>query len=152
MDRASYLRWLMAESPSAEEQLHAWLGKAKYYRSDMSEHRDGVQIQERGITVGLRQSSNLYDGDCLSIHIVRLDEEIQNKGWFKSFLKLCCDYNPWKDVIIEDVKNPHLLAFFRKHDFKVLDKFYPDTYIVNADKIQVLAIPPLKRYEEYLNK
>ena len=116
----------------------------------MKEHRDGVQIQENGIIVGLRQRTNLYSGDCLTIHVVQLPEEIQNKGWFKSFLKLCCESNPWNDVVIEDVKNPHLLAFCQKHNFKVLAEFYPDTYIVNSEEIMALDIPPLKRYEDYL--
>ena len=74
----------------------------------------------------------------------------KNKGWFKSFLKLCCKSNPWNDVVIEDVKNPYLLAFCQKHKFEVLDDFYPDTYIVNSEEIMALEIPPLKRYEDYL--
>lgn len=116
----------------------------------MKKHRDGVQIEENGIIVGLRQRTNLYNGDCLTIHVVQLPEKIQNKGWFKSFLKLCCKSNPWNDVVIEDVKNPYLLAFCQKHKFKVLDDFYPDTYIVNSEEIMALEIPPLKRYEDYL--
>ncbi|EKN6043335.1 hypothetical protein [Yersinia enterocolitica] len=151
MDRVSYLKWLAAESPSTEQQLLAWLDRAKQYSSDMKEHRDGVQIEENGIIVGLRQSSNLYHGDCLTIHVVQLPEEIQHKGWFKSFLKLCCESNPWCDVVIEDVKNPHLLTFCKKHDFRVLADFFPDTYIVNYENILSLDIPPLKRYDDYLN-
>ncbi|MFW0560629.1 hypothetical protein ACN1BR_23760, partial [Enterobacter hormaechei] len=117
---------------------------------DMKEHQAGVQIQEKGIVVGLRQSTNRYHGDCLTIHVVRLPEEIQNKGWFKSFLKLCCESNPWCDVVIEDVKNPYLLSFCKKLNFTVLDEFYPNTYIVNTDAIMSLPIPPLGRYETYL--
>lgn len=151
MDRLSYLKWLVAETPSTEQQLLVWLDRAKHYSIDMKEYREGVQIEEKGIIVGLRQSSNLYDGDCLTIHVVRLPEEIQHKGWFKSFLKLCCASNPWSDVVIEDVKNPHLLAFCKKHDFRVLADFYPDTYIVNYENIMSLEIPTLKRYDDYLN-
>ncbi|MGE4843483.1 hypothetical protein [Buttiauxella gaviniae] len=151
MDRVSYLKWLAAESPSTEQQLLAWLDRAKQYSSGMKEHRYGVQIEENGIIVGLRQSSNLYPGDCLTIHVVQLPEEIQHKGWFKSFLKLCCESNPWSDVVIEDVKNPHLLTFCKKNDFRVLADFFPDTYIVNYENIMSLDIPPLKRYDDYLN-
>lgn len=104
MDRTEYLKWLIAESPSTTQQLMAWLQRAKRYNREMKEHRDGVQIEDNGIIVGLRQRTNLYDGDCLTIHVVELPEEIQNKGWFKSFLKLCCESNPWNDVVIEDVK------------------------------------------------
>ena len=150
MDRTEYLKWLIAESPSTTQQLMAWLQSAKRYNREMKEHRDGVQIEDNGIIVGLRQRTNLYDGDCLTIHVVELPEEIQNKGWFKSFLKLCCESNPWNDVVIEDVKNPHLLAFCQKHNFKVLAEFCPDTYIVNSEEIMALDIPPLKRYEYYL--
>ena len=116
----------------------------------MKEHRNGVQIEENGIIVGLRQRTNLYNGDCLTVHVVQLPEKIQNKGWFKSFLKLCCESNPWIDVVIEDVKNPYLLAFCQKHKFKVLADFYPDTYIVNSEEIMALEILPLKQYEDYL--
>lgn len=151
MDRVSYLKWLAAESPSTTQQLLAWLDRAKHYSSDMKEHREGVQIEDNGIIVGLRQSINLYHGDCLTIHVVQLPAEIQHKGWFKSFLKLCCESNPWSDVVIEDVKNPHLLAFCKKHDFKVLADFFPDTYIVNSENVLKLDVPPLKRYEDYLN-
>lgn len=150
MDRTEYLKWLIAESSSTTQQLMAWLQSAKRYNREMKEHRDGVQIEDNGIIVGLRQRTNLYDGDCLTIHVVELPEEIQNKGWFKSFLKLCCESNPWNDVVIEDVKNPHLLAFCQKHNFKVLADFFPDTYIVNSEEIMALDIPPLKRYEYYL--
>ncbi len=150
MDRIEYLKWLIAESPSTTQQLMAWLHRAKRYNPDMKEHGDGVQIEENGIIVGLRQSTNLYNGDCLTIHAVQLPEHIQNKGWFKSFLKLCCESNPWNDVVIEDVKNPHLLAFCKKHNFKVLADFFPDTYIVNSEEIMALNIPPLKRYEDYI--
>ncbi|EEM5981988.1 hypothetical protein [Escherichia coli] len=150
MDRIEYLKWLMAESLSTTQQLMAWLQRAKRYTPEMKEHRDGVQIEENGIIVGLRQRTNLYNGDCLTIHVVQLPEKIQNKGWFKSFLKLCCKSNPWNDVVIEDVKNPYLLAFCQKHKFEVQDDFYPDTYIVNSEEIMALEIPPLKRYEDYL--
>ncbi|EBS6278942.1 hypothetical protein D4F70_05705 [Salmonella enterica subsp. enterica serovar Weltevreden] len=151
MDRISYLKWLVAEDPSTAQQLLAWLDRARHYSSDMREHRDGVQIEENGIIVGLRQSSNLYDGDCLTIHVVQLPEEIQHKGWFKSFLRLCCETNPWRDVVIESVENPHLRAFCKKHDFKVLADFFPDTYIVNSENVLKMDVPPLKRYEDYLN-
>lgn len=150
MDRIEYLKWLRDESPSTTQQLMAWIYRAKNYNREMREHREGVQIEEMGIIVGLRQRTNLYDGDCLTIHVVQLPKEIQNKGWFKSFLKLCCESNPWRDVIIEDVKNPHLLEFCKKHNFEVLADFYPDTYIVNLGNILALDIPPLGLYEDYL--
>ncbi|HAX5018271.1 TPA: hypothetical protein JZE36_004002 [Escherichia coli] len=150
MDRIEYLKWLIAESPSMTQQLMVWLQRAKCYTPGMKEHRDGVQIEENGIIVGLRQRTNLYNGDCLTIHVVQLPEKIQNKGWFKFFLKLCCESNPWIDVIIEDVKNPYFLAFCQKHKFKVLADFYPDTYIVNSEEIMALEILPLKQYEDYL--
>ncbi|EOY0089874.1 hypothetical protein ACP01F_004940, partial [Salmonella enterica] len=72
MDRIEYLKWLIAESPSTTQQLMTWLQRAKRYNSEMKEHRDGVQIEENGIIVGLRQRTNLYNGDCLTIHVVEL--------------------------------------------------------------------------------
>ena len=140
----------MDRIPSAKQQLLDWLQRAQTYTVGMKEHRNGVQIHEKGIIVGLRHTTNLYNGDCLTIHIVQLPAEIQNKGWFKSFLKLCCESNPWNDVVIETVKNPHLLAFCEKLNFRVLDDFYPDTYIVNSENVIALDIPPLMRYDDYL--
>ncbi|EFD0233985.1 hypothetical protein QJC73_003528 [Salmonella enterica] len=151
MDRIKYLKWIAEESPTTAQQLLAWLNRARNYTPDMKEHQAGVQIQEKGIVVGLRQSTNCYEGDCLTIHVVKLPEEIQNKGWFKSFLKLCCESNPWCDVVIEDVKNPHLFEFCKKLNFTVIDKFYPDTFIVNTDAIMSLPTPPLGSYEAYLD-
>lgn len=54
-------------------------------------------------------------------------------------------------MVIEDVKNSHLLAFCKQYYFTVLADFYPDTYIVNRGRILSLDIPPLKRYGDYLN-
>ena len=86
MDRTEYLKWLIAESPSTTQQLMAWLQRAKRYNREMKEHRDGVQIEDNGIIVGLRQRTNLYDGDCLTIHVVELPEEIQIKAGLNLFL------------------------------------------------------------------
>jgi hypothetical protein len=108
----------------------------------MKEHQAVYRFKKRDCC-RLRQSTNRYQGDCLAIHVVQLPEEIQNKGWFKSFLKLCCEANPWGDVVIEDVKNPYLLGFCKKINFTKLDEFYSDTFIVNTDAIMSLSIPPL---------
>lgn len=123
MVRIEYLKWLRDKSPLATQQLLAKLHRAQSYTVGMKEHRDGVQIQEKEIIVGTRQSTNLYNGDCLIIHIVQLPTDMQNKGWFKSFLKLYCESNQLNDVVIETVKNPHLLAFCEKHNFSILDYF-----------------------------
>lgn len=97
MQRIEYLQWLIEESSTTSQQLLAWLNRARHYNPNMQEYHAGVQIEEKGIIVGLRQSTNLYKGDCLTICSVNLPKEIQNKGWFKSFLKLCCESN-WQVI------------------------------------------------------
>lgn len=99
----------------------------------------GVWLEERGILVDLRAYTNCYLGDCLSIHALDLPESLQNLGWFKSFLVLCCQLKPWKDIIMEDVGNPHLLGFCQHHGFTVLNDFYPHTFIV--DQKRMLGTP-----------
>lgn len=86
MDRIECLKWLMDESPSTTQQLMAWLQRAKCYTPEMKEHRDGVQIEENGIIVGLRQRTNLYNGDCLTIHVVQLLEKYRIKAGLNLFL------------------------------------------------------------------
>lgn len=58
MDRIKYLKWIAEESSTTTQQLLTWLNRARHYTPDMIKHQAGVQIQEKGIVVGLRQSAN----------------------------------------------------------------------------------------------
>jgi hypothetical protein len=141
-----YKRWLLNEHPTIEDQLERWICEAVTLEQGAHEYITGVQLEEDGIRIVLRQHTNRYPGDCLSIHAVDLPQSLQNRGWFKSFLVLCCQLNPWQDVILEDVKNPPLLSFCRRNDFTVLDDFYPDTFIVNQQKILSITVTPLSAF------
>lgn len=143
MRDTEYKRWLLKERPSLEMQLLRWIHEAMTFERGTREYLSGVQLEENGIRVVLRQYTNRYSDDCLTICAVDLPKDLQNRGWFKSFLVLCCQLNPWHDVIIEDVKNPHLLGFCRRCDFTVLDDSYPDTFIVNQQIMSSMPVTPL---------
>lgn len=146
MRDVNYKRWLLKERPSLETQLRCWIDKAVTLEHGTREYVSGVQLEENGIRVLLRQYTNRYPGDCLTICAVDLPERLRNRGWFKSFLVHCCKLNPWQDVIIEDVKNSHLLGFCKRNDFTVLDDFYPDTFIVNQHIVSSMSVTPLSSF------
>lgn len=58
MDRIKYLKWMAEESSTTAQQLLTWLNRVRRYTPDVFKHQAGVQIQEKGIVVGLRQSAN----------------------------------------------------------------------------------------------
>lgn len=141
-----YRRWLLNERPTVKALLRRWLDEAVNLEQGSVGYNSGVQLEENGIRVLLRQYTNRYPDDCLSIHAVDLPESLQNRGWFKSFLVLCCHLNPWNDIIIEDVKNPHLIGFCERYGFTVLDKFYPDTFIVDQQRMLCTPVNPLAAF------
>lgn len=141
-----YKRWLLKERPSLETQLQRWLDEAVTLERSTREYISGIQLEENGIRVVLRQYTNRYLHDCLAICAVDLPQSLKHRGWFKSFLVLCCQLNPWQDVIIEDVKNPHLHGFCQRNGFAVLDDFYPDTFIVNQQIMLRMPVTPLTAF------
>ncbi|WP_414455042.1 hypothetical protein [Enterobacter quasiroggenkampii] len=144
------LDWIHKSSPSIEQQLRRWLDEILKNGHNSSEYFHGVELHDGGRLALLRPYTNKYNGFCLSICTVRLPAEIQRKGWFKSFLKLCCEMNPWRDVILEDVGNEHLKSFCERNKFHVLDPFYKTTYVVNKQVVMNLVTSPLGRYTDYL--
>lgn len=151
MTQIEILHWIRAESPSIERQIRRWLDEIVINGEVSAEFTRGVELVDQERLAFLKPYTNMYDkGLCLTICTVRLPPEIQHKGWFKSFLKLCCELNPWEDVIIEDVENPHLLAFCRRNGFNVIDPSYKTTYIVNKQAVMSLETRPLGRYDDYL--
>lgn len=141
-----YKRWLLEERPSLETQLQRWIEEAVTLERSTSEYISGIQLEENGIRAVLRQYTNRHPVDCLAICAVDLPQSLQHRGWFKSFLVLCCQLNPWQDVIIEDVKNPHLHGFCQRNGFAVLDDFYPDTFIVNQQIMLRMPVTPLTAF------
>ncbi|KGB10166.1 hypothetical protein DR73_4421 [Enterobacteriaceae bacterium ATCC 29904] len=150
MTRSEIKQWILRESPTIEQQIIRWLDEIDQNGTSSVEFNRGVELADHGLVVLLRPYTNRYSGLCFSICTVRLPPEIQHKGWFKSFLKLCCELNPWNDVIIEDVENPYLLAFCKRNRFEIIDPFYKTTYIVNIQAIMALEVRPLGRYNDYL--
>lgn len=141
-----YKLWLLKERPSLEMQLLRWIDEAVALECSTREYISGVQLEEKGIRVVLRQYTNRHPVDCLTICAVDLPKGLQNRGWFKSFLGRCCQLNPWQDVIIEDVKNPHLRGFCQRNGFTVLHDFYPDTFIVNQQIMLRMPVTPLTAF------
>lgn len=150
MTEKEIMTWIHNDSPTIEQQLRRWLDEIIENGHNSSEYTHGVVLHDSDLAVRLRPYTNKYHGFCLSICAVRLPTEIQRKGWFKSFLKLCCEINPWHDVILEDVENEHLLSFCKRNHFQVLDPFYDTTYVVNKETVMNLATMPLGRYTDYL--
>lgn len=146
MKDIEYKRWLLKERPSLETQLQRWLDEAVTLERSTREYISGIQLEENGIRVVLRQYTNRYPHDCLAICAVDLPQSLQHRGWFKSFLVLCCQLNPWQDVIIEDVKNSHLRRFCKRNGFTVLHDFYPDTFIVNQQIMLSMPVTPLTAF------
>ncbi|PXK47643.1 hypothetical protein DMR96_24785 [Klebsiella pneumoniae] len=110
----------------------------------------GLEIIDNEIVVLLRPYTNRYLGNCLTICTVNLPPGLQRKGWFKSFLNLCCRVNPWNDVVIEDVGNEHLFDFCARNNFSILHTCYKTTFIVNQDIVREMNILPLEDYSYYL--
>lgn len=150
MKRQDITKWIHSESPSVESQIRRWLAEILQNGDKSDEFRHGLEIYEHEIVVLLRPYTNKYFGKCLSICTVKLPSELQNKGWFKSFLNLCCRVNPWSDVVIEDVGNAHLFDFCVRNNFSIIHPFYKTTFIVNQAVVRGMNIPPLEDFSYYL--
>ncbi|ENB4343301.1 hypothetical protein ABHP84_003951 [Vibrio parahaemolyticus] len=101
---------------------------------------DRCNIGSSGISLLMRCQTNDIDELCLVIATVRLDEPLQGKGWFKSFLKYCIDINPWKIVAIEDVDNLRLRTFCKNSGFTPISKFFSTSFIVNQPFMKNLTV------------
>ena len=99
---------------------------------------DRCQMEIPSVTLLMRCRTNGISGLCLVIGTIRLDESMQNQGWFKSFIKYCCEINPWDKVVIEDVENKYLLIFCQKHKFDEVSKRYQTSFIVNQKAIEAI--------------
>lgn len=140
--------WLERDAPSVRTQLLLWLTLAQSADTSQTTWRD-CEMREKGIAVLVRDRTNDYSEQCLTIATVQLPENIQRKGWFKSFLTECCKANPWPLLVIEDVKNPHLRSFLEKMNCKALSDFYRTTYVVDQRAVLTLDAGPLKPYASY---
>ena len=150
MKRQDIIKWIHSESPNVESQIQRWLTEILQKGDKSDEFMRGLEIIDNEIVVLLRPYTNRYPGNCLTICTVNLPPELQRKGWFKSFLNLCCRVNPWNDVVIEDVGNEHLFNFCARNNFSILHPCYKTTFIVNQDIVREMNILPLEDYSYYL--
>jgi hypothetical protein len=132
------------------QQLESWL-ELITESNDSTKVPYSYQMEEREIKILMASQTNDYPGRCIAIRTVCLPEEIQGKGWFKSFITLCCKINPWQDVIVEDVKNPILLSFLQRMQCEIVSQSYNTTYIINKTNIDKLKASPLGKYSDYQN-
>lgn len=109
--------------PTIAGQLRYWLLAIE--RDD--DVPTSIELTEPSITVFVsRASERGYLGcgpttDCLMIAGVYLSEELRGRGWFKSFLMLCVDVNPWPRLLVQTVINQRLEAFCHRLGFEVVD-------------------------------
>lgn len=143
--------WLARDHPTIRDQLHEWLALNQESRLGQDTF-DNCEIRESEIAVLLRSRTNCVADKCFVIAAIRLPEQVQHKGWFKSFLTECCKVNPWSKLIIEDVDNPNLRNFLESLNSVVLNDFFKTTYVVPKANVLRLNAEPLLPYKEYLSR
>ena len=144
-----WLKWLADERPTIQTQFEKWLILAQSATVNTTIW-DRCQLSESGITVLLRDRTNCINESCLTIASVQLPDHMQRKGWFKSFLTLCCIKNPWTQIVIEDVNNQHLRGFLERINCVTLNKHFKTTYIVNKNALFAMKATPLRSAASYL--
>ena len=77
------------EKSSIQSQMTKWLelAQAEYSKNNKVRNNDRCEMRADGITLLMRCQTNDVEGLCLVIATIYLDERLQSKGWFKSFLK-----------------------------------------------------------------
>lgn len=145
----THLEWrlqMQHKNIAIADQLKCWFSLISTETLDNTSEWRNWQLEKDGIRVLVRKKQEFIDGtckECLVIAAVKIPAALQNKGWFKSFLSLCCAINPWGAIVIEDVENEHLRRFCVRLDFRVFDPFFKTTYLVNEARFQELSIPTL---------
>lgn len=149
MHGLTYFEWqlqVLRKNITIVDQLKCWLSLISTETLDNTSGWRNCQLEKDGIRVLVRKKQDFIDGtckECLVIAAVKIPGPLQNKGWFKSFLSLCCAVNPWDAIVIEDVENEYLRRFCVRLDFRVFDPFFKTTYLVNEARFQELNIPIL---------
>lgn len=140
----SWRSWALEDNISIEKQIEHWLKLVaeESKKNGRVRENDHCQMEKNGAIILMRCYTNDVPGLCLVIGTVNLEASLQNQGWFKAFLKYCCQINPWNDVAIEDVKNEHLLDFCKKHQFISVSERYKDSFIVNKQAILAMETKP----------
>lgn len=147
----SHHQWrqeVLNKHASIAEQLRCWVALAITKDFDLTSEWRNFQMEEEGIRVKVRQAREKIHGaeqECLVIAFVELPINMRRKGWFKAFLSLCCEINPWHAVIIEDVNNRHLQGFCEALEFNVFNPFFATTYLVNQEQVRQLKAAEFPR-------
>lgn len=95
-------------------------------------------IRTNELTVLLRSNTQGIDEKCLVIATITIEEKWRSKGLFKSFIKYLSEVNPWDRIIIEDIENTQLLAYFKKN-FNPVNKNYETSFIINSNDLEKLS-------------
>jgi hypothetical protein len=139
---------VLLKNVTIADQLACWLALACTETLDHTSEWRNCELEEAGIRVLVRKKLeriNETNMECLVIAAVEVPVPMQQNGWFKSFLSLCCEINPWDAVVIEDVENEHLQAFCERLGFIVFNPFFKTTYLVDKWRVAELRIPVLGR-------
>ncbi|WP_163392675.1 N-acetyltransferase [Enterovibrio norvegicus] len=127
-----FKEWQLVDQPSLRHQFEKWLE----LQNDEPEVWKSCDIQAAGIELLLRNHSNDIHQSCLTIATVRFNEELQNKGIFKSLLNYLVQNSPWEIIAIEDVNNPILLNFCKKNGFKKISPMYSTSLCINKRNLK----------------
>jgi len=128
------------EKSSIESQMKQWLiaTQDEYNKNRYVRIYDRCEMKSEGLSLLMRCQTNDVDGLCLVIATVRLNEMLQSKGWFKSFLKFCVAINPWEKIAIEDVDNLRLREYCIRMGFEPVSEFFANSYIIDIDAVNRL--------------
>jgi len=148
--KEDWLKWILDKRPSIQTQLNAWLRLVQTLEPGRQNNWSSHQLNEEDAAVLMRNGTNDVSGRCLVIASVRLPPPFQRRGWFKAFLSECCRENPWPQLVIEDVENPHLRGFLERLNCRVLNSRYSTTYVVNQQEVLALGTPSLQPLASYV--
>ncbi|OEE65877.1 hypothetical protein A1OO_08695 [Enterovibrio norvegicus FF-33] len=136
MNFIEFKKWQLADQPSLRHQFEKWLE----LQSDEPEVWNSCTLQATGIELLLRNQTNDIRQSCLTIATVRLNEELQNKGIFKSLLNYLVQNSPWETIAIEDINNPILLNFCKKHGFEKISSMYPTSLRISKSNLKSFPV------------
>ncbi len=131
MRKIDFEMWKLDENPSIQLQFQHWLRLQERQLEDWR----SCDCSAQGIELLVRNYTNGITSSCMTIATVRLPNEIQNKGVFKSILNYLAENSPWDVVAIEDVSNPNLRNFCVKYGFQPVSPVYSNSFYINKNQL-----------------
>ncbi|HDM8156697.1 TPA: N-acetyltransferase [Vibrio harveyi] len=92
----------------------------------------------------LRCQTNDVPGRCMVIGTVRLKEEFQGRGYFKSLLNYLSEISPWSTIVIEQIENEQLTTFCQKYHFQPVSHRYTDSFWINKETLPKFDVQELQ--------